>query len=228
MTGVPDAPPPTGIVMDFDRPARIGIAEAVLCPGKTTAQLEEILRLAGERVTPLLLTRLESAHLDAIAPQYRERLDYDPLSRTALFGDVAPPTKAPEVAIVTGGSSDLSVAREALRTLAFHGVAGEVMADLGVAGLWRLTSRLDTLRRFPVIIAVAGMEAALPTVLAGLVGGVVIAVPASTGYGVSAGGLAALNSCLASCAPGLATLNIDNGYGAACLALRVLRLAPDR
>lgn len=228
MTAARDPAPTTGIVMDFDRPARIGIAEAVLCPGKTTAQLEEILRLAGERGTPLLLTRLESENLGAIAPKYRRRLDYDLLSRTAIFGDVAPPAEAPRVAIVTGGSTDLGIAREALRTLVFHGVGAEIMADLGVAGLWRLTGRLDELRRFPVLIAVAGMEAALPTVLGGLVGGVVIAVPASTGYGVAAGGRAALNSCLASCAPGLATMNIDNGYGAACMALRVLRTAPDR
>ena len=222
--GVPSA----GIVMDFDRPARIGIAEAVLCAGKTTDQLEEILRLAEERGVPLLLTRLERAGLKALAPDRWAGLDYDPLSRTAIFGAVAPAEGAPEVAIVTGGSSDLPIAREALRALAFHGVAGEVMSDLGVAGLWRLTNRIEELRRFAVIVAVAGMEAALPTVLAGLVGGVVIAVPTSTGYGVAAGGRAALNACLASCAPGLATVNIDNGYGAACMALRVLRVASPR
>jgi pyridinium-3,5-biscarboxylic acid mononucleotide synthase len=98
-----------------------------------------------------------------------------------------------------------------------------VFADVGVAGLWRLTSRLDELRSFPIVVAIAGMDAALPTVLGGLLGASIVAVPTSVGYGVAAGGHAALNAILASCAPGIVVTNIDNGYGAACAALRIAK-----
>jgi NCAIR mutase (PurE)-related protein len=127
------------------------------------------------------------------------------------------------VALVAGGSSDVPVLREAERTLEFHGVASRAFIDVGVAGLWRLTQQLPAIAACPVVIAVAGMEAALPTVLAGLIPSSIIAVPTSVGYGVAAGGDAALNAILASCAPGLVAVNIDNGYGAACAALRVLQ-----
>lgn len=127
------------------------------------------------------------------------------------------------VALVAGGSSDVPVLREAERTLEFHGVASRAFIDVGVAGLWRLTQQLPAIAACPVVIAVAGMEAALPTVLAGLIPSSIIAVPTSVGYGVATGGDAALNAILASCAPGLVAVNIDNGYGAACAALRVLQ-----
>jgi len=126
------------------------------------------------------------------------------------------------VAVVTAGTSDLPVAREAIRTLAFYGVAAREIADVGVAGLWRILRHEEELRRYPVVIVVAGMEGALFSVVAGLVGGVVIAVPTSTGYGAARHGETALHAALASCAPGLVTVNIDNGYGAASAALRVL------
>jgi hypothetical protein len=115
------------------------------------------------------------------------------------------------------------VSREAARTLRYYGTAGVEITDVGVAGLWRLLERIEEIRSVPVVIAVAGMDAALPTVIAGLVPGVIIGVPTSVGYGVAAGGHSALHSMLSSCAPGLAVMNIDNGYGAACAALRVLR-----
>jgi len=124
--------------------------------------------------------------------------------------------------VVTAGTSDVPVSEEALRTLRFHGEDAVRVADVGVAGLWRLMARLEQLRTLPVLIVAAGMDAALPSVLAGLVGGAVIAVPTSVGYGVAAGGHAALHAVLASCAPGLVVVNIDNGYGAACAALRIL------
>jgi hypothetical protein len=112
-----------------------------------------------------------------------------------------------------------------LRTLAFHGVAGELHADLGVAGLWRLLERRPVIAAADVVIAVAGMEGALFTVLGGLVGSPIVAVPSATGYGVTAGGTTALRAALGSCAPGMVAVNIDNGYGAACAALRILALA---
>jgi NCAIR mutase (PurE)-related protein len=123
---------------------------------------------------------------------------------------------------VTAGTSDLPVAREAFRTLGFYGVGAREIADVGVAGLWRILQHEQELKRYPVVIVVAGMEGALFSVVAGLVGGVVIAVPTSTGYGVARAGETALHAALASCAPGLVTVNIDNGYGAASAALRVL------
>jgi NCAIR mutase (PurE)-related protein len=126
------------------------------------------------------------------------------------------------VAIVCGGTSDMPVAGEALRTLAFEGEAATLLPDVGVAGLWRLTERLEDIRRHRVVIAVAGMEGALFSVLGGLVPCAVIAVPTSVGYGVSKGGRTALNAALASCASGLAVVNIDNGFGAAHVALRIL------
>ena len=112
---------------------------------------------------------------------------------------------------------------EASRTLSYYGIATDHVFDVGVAGLWRLLEAVDRLRQVPCVICVAGMEGTLPGVVAGLVPAAVIAVPTSNGYGVAAGGHAALTSALASCAPGLTVVNIDNGYGAACAALRILR-----
>jgi NCAIR mutase (PurE)-related protein len=127
------------------------------------------------------------------------------------------------VGVLSGGTSDRRVAAEAELALQVHGVATEVMLDVGVAGLHRLLAVLPSLQPLDVLIACAGMEGALPTVLAGLVPQPVIGVPVSVGYGVSAAGRAALEGMLASCAPGLTVVNIDNGYGAAMAALRILR-----
>ncbi len=208
-------------ILDWDRERRTGVAEAVLCEGKSAAQIEAILDAAEGR--PLLLTRLDEARLAALPPPRRAALDYDPLSRTAFAGPVAAPV-LPGVGIVCAGTSDLPVAREAARTLGFAGFAAPVIADIGVAGLWRLLQHLEEIRAHDVLIVVAGMEGALFSVIAGLVGAPVIAVPSSVGYGVAAGGRAALASALGSCAPGVLTVNVDNGFGAACAAIRILRI----
>ncbi len=134
----------------------------------------------------------------------------------------APSKVVGKVAIVAAGTSDARVAREAQRTLRHAGVDAEAIADVGVAGLWRLMARIEEIRRFPIVIAVAGMDAALASVLGGLAPGALIAVPTSVGYGAAEGGRTALNAMLASCAPGVVVCNIDNGYGAACAALRIL------
>ena len=207
-------------VMDWQREQRTGIAEAVLCEGKTASQIDAILRSAGER--PLLLTRLDTALVEALPADRRAALDHDPLSRTAFHGPVPVPALA-GVCVVCAGTSDLPVAREAMRSLAFAGYEAPVIADVGVAGLWRLMERIEEIRTHSVVIAVAGMEGALFSVLAGLVAAPVIAVPTSVGYGVALGGRVALDSALASCAAGLSSVNIDNGFGAACAALRILR-----
>ncbi|MDP6351388.1 MAG: nickel pincer cofactor biosynthesis protein LarB [Alphaproteobacteria bacterium] len=210
------------VTPDLDRARRIGIEEAVLCAGKSVAQLAGILDLAATADHTLLLTRLEAKALDALPAAHREAIDYDPLSRTAFFGTVAAPDRVGEVAIVTAGTSDVAVATEAARTLAYAGRAAAGFDDLGVAGLWRLLDQVDALKAFPVVIAVAGMDGAMVSVIGGLVPGAVIAVPTSTGYGAARGGETALAAALASCAPGIVVVNIDNGYGAACAALRVL------
>ncbi len=213
-----------GIVFDFERRARIGLAEAVLASGKSTAQLTRLLALAREHGAPLLLTRLAPANYEALAADDRARLDYDPLSLTAIQGPWQAPSTPPRVALVTAGTSDLPVAGEAARTLAFHGETVSEFFDIGVAGLWRLLERQEAIRRFGVIIAVAGMDGALFSVLGGLAPGLVVAVPTATGYGAARGGETALNAALASCAPGLVAVNIDNGYGAAAAALRALQV----
>ncbi len=205
-------------VLDAARTARLGFGEAVFCAGKSPAQIAAILDAAA---SPMLLTRLDPARFGALPAGHRAALDYDPVSATAFSGDPAPLRSAP-IAVVTAGTSDVPVAQEAVRTLRFNGWDAPMVADVGVAGLWRLMRRLDELRAVRVLIVAAGMDAALPSVIGGLVPGVIIAVPTSVGYGVAAGGTAALHAILASCAPGIVTVNIDNGYGAACAALRIL------
>ncbi len=209
-------------LLDYARAERIGFGEAVFCAGKSPAQIACILEDAEIRGASLLLTRLDEARFAALRPGQRDALDYDPVSGTAVLGTASPPQAGGRVAVVTAGTSDVPVAREALRTLRFNGAEAELIADVGVAGLWRLLARLDEIRAAPVVIVAAGMDAALPSVVAGLVPGCVIAVPTSVGYGVAAGGHTALHAILASCAPGIVTVNIDNGYGAACAAMRVL------
>ncbi len=209
-------------MLDFARESRIGISEGVVCGHKTPAQIQVILDAFAARGVSCLLTRLEAAKEEALSAAHRARLDYDALSRTAFAPGPQPRRGGPEVAIVSGGTSDAPVCLEAARTLEFHGVGSALFQDVGVTGLWRLTERIETIGRYPVVIAVAGMEGALFSVLGGLLGAPLIAVPTSVGYGVSAGGELSLHAALASCAPGLVCVNIDNGYGAACAAMRIL------
>jgi len=210
------------INLDFDRPERIGLSEAVFCLGKTPTQVAEAIAIAQARNLSMLLTRLDPPAFAALPAAAQAALDYDPPSRTAVVGAPRRAEGEPLVAVVTAGTSDLPVGREALRTLAFYGVAAREIVDVGVAGLWRILKHEQELRRYPVVIVVAGMEGALFSVVAGLVGGLVVAVPTSTGYGAARRGETALHAALASCAPGLVTVNIDNGYGAACAAIRAL------
>ena len=211
------------VILDTARRERLGIDEAVFCAAKTTEQISVILERCAPTGATALLTRLSQEQLSELPIAQRERLDYDSVSRTAFLGEVAPPEGEPRVAVVSAGTSDVGVAREAVRTLAYHGTGALEVYDVGVAGLWRLLERVEELREMSVVIAVAGMDAALPSVIGGQVPGAVIAVPTSVGYGVAEGGGTALNAALASCAPGVTVVNIDNGYGAACAALRILR-----
>jgi NCAIR mutase (PurE)-related protein len=207
--------------LDFDRENRTGLAEAIYCLGKSPAQMQTIAERVREADKAMLFTKLSDEQFKNIEAAFPGMLDYDPISQTAVH---KPAELQPEeiVAVVTGGSTDVPVAREAARTLNYYGHRTLEIDDVGVAGLWRITNRLEELRKKKVIICIAGMDAALPTVLGGLVPGVLIAVPTSVGYGMAKGGETALRSLLVSCAPGITVVNIDNGYGAACAAIRVL------
>jgi NCAIR mutase (PurE)-related protein len=208
--------------LDWRRAERTGASEAVLCESKSAAQIDAIIAHALEFGQRLLFTRLGPRKFGRLAPQARKALDYDAATGTAILGALRVEQSTGRVAIVCGGTSDLPVAREAARTLAFEGETATLLADVGVAGLWRLMDHIDEIRRHRVVIAVAGMEGALFSVLGGLVPCAVIAVPTSVGYGVARGGRVALHAALASCASGLAVVNIDNGFGAAHAALRIL------
>lgn len=211
------------INLDLNRAERIGLEEAIFCAHKSSDQIEVILDKVHSQSKSCLLTRLDAGQYTKIRELYRKLLDYDEVSGTAFFNWQDGDLSDPQLAILTAGSSDIPVAREAMRTLSYFRVNALPIFDVGVAGLWRLLERIDDIQRFPVVIAAAGMDAALPSVLGGLFPGLVVAVPTSVGYGVAAGGGTALNAILASCASGIVTVNIDNGYGAACAALRVLQ-----
>jgi NCAIR mutase (PurE)-related protein len=217
-----NAAAPREVRFDVERRRRIGIAEAVLADVKSLEQVAEAVRQAHDGGGQVLVTRLTPERFAALPEPHRRALDYDAGSRTAMTTGIEAPRGTAEVGIVTGGTADLGVAREAARTLAFHGIASQEVADVGVAGLWRLMEHRALIESMPVLIVCAGMEGALFSVVGGLARGVIIAVPTSNGYGVAEGGRVALDAALASCAPGLAVTNIDNGFGAACIALRIL------
>lgn len=209
---------------DVSRRQRLGFDETVFCGGKSPDQINRLLQMALEAEESMLLTRLDSGKFYKLSAKLSEHLDYDAVSLTAILGEVAARKDNPRIAVVSGGTSDVRVARESVRTLHYYGVEVHEIYDVGVAGIWRLMDRIDELREMSVVITVAGMEGTLPSVVAGMVPGVVIAVPVATGYGVAENGTAALNSALASCAPGLVVVNVDNGYGAGCAALRMVNL----
>ncbi len=210
-------------VHDVRRPDRLGMPEAVLCSPKTDAQLVGIVDDLVEHGAPALLTRLTADRLGQLPDSTINGLVHDPVSATATVNGTLP-SRPGDVVIVAAGTSDQAVAAEAAATLTFSGLTPRVIGDVGVAGIWRLQERLDEILEADVVIAVAGMDAALVSVLGGLVAAPVIGVPTSVGYGVAAGGTTALNSALASCAQGVTVVNIDNGFGAACAAIRMLRL----
>jgi NCAIR mutase (PurE)-related protein len=211
-------------LVDHHREIRQGFPETIYGAGKTTAQLIDILRQIHARHSRALATRVGAEAAAGVLTALPEVV-YDPVSRLLRLGDLPAPssTGAPVVLVICAGTSDLPVAEEASQTLEFLGHRVTRVRDAGVAGLHRLLARLDDLRTADVIIAVAGMEGALASVVGGLADCPVIGVPTSVGYGVSAGGHAALNTMLSSCAAGVGVVNIDNGHGAAMLAHQILR-----
>ncbi len=202
--------------LDPGRLARQGFPEIVYCQGKTAEQVADNLRALAAANGRAFGTRLPAERAEAVLAALPEAV-YEPLGRTISLGAM-PPENARSVALVTAGTSDLPVAGEAAATLAFLGRFN----DIGVAGIHRLHARIDEIRAASVVIVVAGMEGALPSVVGGLVAAPVIAVPTSVGYGAAFEGLAALLGMLNSCAAGLTVVNIDNGFGAAMAAHRML------
>jgi NCAIR mutase (PurE)-related protein len=206
--------------VDIARAARTGVPEVVYAAGKTRAQTEAVMRELYARTGFALATRVPT-HADGAA--LAERLPdavYDDGARALRCGRL--PASGRRVGVVCAGTSDLPVADEARFTLEAFGHAVVGRSDVGVAGIHRLLADFDDVAACEIVIVAAGMEGALPSVVAGLVAAPVIAVPTSVGYGVSAGGYAALLAMLASCAPGIAVVNIDNGFGAAALAHKML------
>lgn len=208
--------------LDLARLARTGMAETVYCAGKTPEQAVAIFAAFARAGQAALGTRCSAAvgaAVEAVVPGAR----YEAVGRTLQLPGAKRPVHG-QVAVCTGGTADLPVAEEAAQTAAFFGAEVARFYDVGVAGLQRLLGQLEAIRRADVVIAVAGMEGALATVLAGLVEVPVIAVPTSVGYGAAFGGLAPLLAMLNGCAEGVSVVNIDNGFGAAAQACRMVRL----
>ncbi len=214
-------------VLDMAREARTGVPEVVLGEWKTAEQIAAIMRGLTAAGGGALATRVGPDKADAVRAMVPEA-GYLPVARALVIAPAAPRRPAGTVAIVCAGTSDLPVAEEAAVTAEFLGAAVRRIVDVGVAGLHRLLGRLSEIRTADAVVVVAGMEGALPSVVAGLCDRPLIAVPTSVGYGVGAGGLAALAAMLSSCAPGVTVVNIDNGFGAAAAAVRWARAAAAR
>ena len=208
--------------IDHHRALRQGHAEVVYCAGKSTAQIVAICGRLAEAGGSFLGTRASGEQAAALAVAH-PRLVWHELARVVHLPPADPPVRTGTALVVSAGTSDLPVAEEAAVVLEAFGHGVERLADVGVAGLHRLLAAGERLREADVVIVVAGMEGALPSVVGGLVARPVIAVPTSVGYGASFGGLAALLGMLNSCAAGVTVVNIDNGFGAAAAASRMLR-----
>lgn len=210
----------THIRWDSDREARTGIPEVVFGPGKSSTHLRQIFEDTSELRIASRLSDEQLQLLGGLADIYPE-------ARMAVR-NAREMREMPAVPVITAGTADISVALEAATTLGAMGVPTSTHFDVGIAGIHRLQAVLPELAAARVCIVVAGMDGALPAVVAGLVRAPVIGVPTSVGTGVAQGGMVAMNTMLASCSPGLAVVNIDNGFGAACLALKILGCnAPD-
>ena len=210
--------------VDHHRPLRTGSPEVVLGKGKTPQQVAGIVSALRGRGHPVLVTKTVWDAYAAVVEVAPEAEYHEPAGAIVISSESSKPS-TPGALIVTAGTADLPVAEEALLTARLMGQDPALIADVGVAGLHRLLARLPEIREAKVIIVVAGMDAALPSVIAGLVSAPVIAVPTSAGYGASFDGLAALLAMLNSCAPGVAVVNIDNGFGAGYLAAQINRRA---
>ena len=217
------------IRFDFARRERIGLIEAIWGEDKSIDQLKRVSKAVLDKKEVVFITRIEKGKAKNLLDIYPEARFYEDancliigenLKKISVEKKIATRKK---VAIIAGGSSDLSATLEAKLALEIYGISCQTFIDVGVAGLHRLLSEIEEINKFDVLIVCAGMEGALATVIGGLLPQPIIAVPVSVGYGVSKNGETALNSMLSSCAPGIAVMNIDNGYGAAMAAMRIIK-----
>ena len=205
--------------LDLHRELRRGQPEAIFCAGKTPAQLLEIVRRMAQARQNILMTRVTPEQRETLEREFPGApLEINAAARTIFWPHVEIPRKSGKVLVICAGTSDIPVAEEAAVTARAFGSEVQSLHDLGVAGIHRIMAHRPALDSARVIIVAAGMEGALASVVAGMVRAPVIAVPTSVGYGASFHGLAALLAMLNSCSPGVCVLNIDNGYGAGCLA----------
>ena len=209
--------------LDLHRKMRSGFPEVIFCSGKPDEFLVNIYRRMAESDGQALGTRASARQYELVKKVIPD-ISYDPVSRILKLERI-PKQRKGLVAVVTGGTADIPVAEEAAQTAEFFGTKVERIYDVGVSGIHRLLAQTDKLQQANCIVAVAGMEGALASVVGGLVSNPVIAVPTSVGYGANFGGLSALMTMINSCANGIAVVNIDNGYGAGYMATQINRLA---
>jgi NCAIR mutase (PurE)-related protein len=207
--------------IDHKRKERTGFQEIVFGASKYVEQISAIINDFKENNHHVLITKIQNKKAKKLQQEFPESF-YDEISQIYMAGKFPSNPVNGEVAILTAGTSDQYLVNEVYYTLLFFGREAKRFQDIGVAGVHRLLEKVDEIKSYKVIIVIAGFEGALPTVVGGLFPQPIIAVPASVGYGVSKGGKAALNSMLSSCANGITVVNIDNGYGAAMAAIRII------
>lgn len=213
------------IQFDYTRKERLGLPEAVFCQGKDTAIILSLLKEFNKQTgKSILFTRLAPEIFYSFPEDIQVNVSYHALSRTAFAFALPPHAAGKKVAVVSAGSADAGVAWEAARTLEYLGIAHTMFEDCGVAGLWRIQKALPEIAKHDIVIAIAGLDGALVSVLGGLVKAPLLAVPTSVGYGMAKQGESALSSMLISCSSGISVFNIDNGFGAACAAARILNM----
>ena len=211
------------IRFDFQRRERLGLIEAIWGQDKSIDQLKRLSEIVLSKNEIVFITRINSEKANYLLDLYDDARFYEEAKCLIIGKNLNKINKNKKVAIISGGSSDLAVTLEAQLTLETYGVNCQSFVDVGVAGLHRLMNQLEEINKYDVLIVCAGMEGALATVVGGLLAQPIIAVPISIGYGVSKDGESALNSMLSSCSPGIAVMNIDNGYGATIAALRIVK-----
>ena len=211
------------IRFDFQRRERIGLIEAIWGADKSIDQLKRVSKEVLEKKEVVFITRINKEKAAHLLEIFKEGRFIEEANCFIIGKNLNKLSTNKKVAIISGGSSDLAVTLEAKLSLEIYGVRCQSFIDVGVAGLHRLFSEIEEINKFDVLIVCAGMEGALATVIGGLLPQPIIAVPVSVGYGVSKNGETALNSMLSSCAPGISVMNIDNGYGAAMAALRIIK-----
>ncbi len=211
------------IRFDFDRQNRLGLIEAILGEHKSIEQLKKISQEVLQKGAFVFITRINESKARCLQGIYPNAIFIKDAHCLVIGENTNKIESEKTVAIVSGGSSDLKVTLEVKTALEIYGITCETFIDVGVAGVHRLFSQLEKINEHNLIIVCAGMEGALATVIGGLLSQPIIGVPVSVGYGVSKDGMVALNSMLASCSPGIMVMNIDNGYGAAMAAIRIIK-----